>query len=234
MSGESSFHLNALDIGIILASLLLVVVAGLWASRKQSGTARDYFLASGRLPWYIIGAAFVSTSVSSEQIVGTVGQAYKHGMGIANWEWWSWPVYSVLIAVFIPVYPPQPHCHRARASLETVQPGVRPHLQLYDALRLRHHLHGAGPLRGLADVCDDYGVELLRRPLVDGVAGGALYRERRAPVGDVDRRRPVRHARGRRPHTLLCGPSRSTPVDGAPWPQRAPNASTSTGRPTTR
>ena len=104
MTGEASFHLNAIDIAIILGSLLVVVVAGLWASRRQGKTARDYFLASGRMPWYIIGAAFVSTSVSSEQIVGTVGQAYKHGMGIANWEWWSWPIYTVLIAIFIPVY----------------------------------------------------------------------------------------------------------------------------------
>lgn len=104
MSGEAAFHLNAIDIAIILASLLIVVVAGLWASRRQGKTARDYFLASGQLPWYIIGAAFVSTSVSSEQIVGTIGQAYKHGMGIANWEWWSWPVYTVLIVLFIPVY----------------------------------------------------------------------------------------------------------------------------------
>jgi SSS family solute:Na+ symporter len=104
MFGEASFHLNSVDVAIVLGSLLIVVAAGLWASRKQGATARDYFLASGRLPWYIIGAAFVSTSVSSEQIVGTVGQAYEHGMGIANWEWWSWPVYSVLIAVFIPVY----------------------------------------------------------------------------------------------------------------------------------
>ena len=104
MTGEASFGLNALDITIIVTSLLIVVVAGLWASRKQGASARDYFLASGRLPWYIIGSAFVSTSISSEQIVGTVGQAYKHGMGIANWEWWSLPVYTVLIAVFIPIY----------------------------------------------------------------------------------------------------------------------------------
>ncbi|MCC6698570.1 MAG: sodium/solute symporter [Candidatus Hydrogenedentes bacterium] len=104
MTGEASFVLSALDIAIIVASLLIVVVAGLWASRRQGASARDYFLASGRLPWYIIGSAFVSTSISSEQIVGTVGQAYKHGMGIANWEWWSLPVYTVLIAVFIPIY----------------------------------------------------------------------------------------------------------------------------------
>lgn len=99
-----SSPLNAADVIIIVGSLCIVMGVGLWAARRKSATARDYFLASGKLPWWMIGTAFVSTSVSSEQIVGTIGSAYEHGMGIANWEWWSLPCYSVLIAVFIPVY----------------------------------------------------------------------------------------------------------------------------------
>ena len=98
------FALSQLDIGIIIASVVLVVVVGLIAGRNQDKSAKDYFLASGGLPWYIIGAAFVSTSVSSEQIVGTVGAAYKHGMGIANWEWWALPTYTLLLIFFIPLY----------------------------------------------------------------------------------------------------------------------------------
>lgn len=98
------FALNSLDLSIIIASLAIVVAVGFWASRKQDKTARGYFLASGRLPWWIIGSAFVSTSVSSEQIVGTVGATYEHGMGIANWEWCSLPVYTLLMVFFIPVY----------------------------------------------------------------------------------------------------------------------------------
>ena len=98
------FTLNAVDVTIIVVSLVFVVAVGLWASRKQEKTAKGYFLASGKLPWYIIGSAFVSTSVSSEQIVGTVGKAYANGMGIANWEWWSLPPYTLLILIFIPVY----------------------------------------------------------------------------------------------------------------------------------
>ena len=72
-----SFVLSPLDIAIIAASILFSVVVGLWASRHVESTARSFFLASGRMPWWLIGAAFVSTSVSSEQIVGTVGAAYK-------------------------------------------------------------------------------------------------------------------------------------------------------------
>lgn len=99
-----AISLSAADIVIILVSLGIVLGVGIWATRRKISTAQDYFVASGRLPWWMIGTAFVSTSVSSEQIVGTVGIAYEHGMGIANWEWWSLPCYAVLIAIFIPIY----------------------------------------------------------------------------------------------------------------------------------
>jgi SSS family solute:Na+ symporter len=98
------FTLSTLDIAIIIVSLVAVVAVGLWAARKQDKTARGYFLASGKLPWYVIGAAFVSTSVSSEQIVGTVGATYKTGMGVANWEWWIAPTYLLLAVVFVPIW----------------------------------------------------------------------------------------------------------------------------------
>jgi Predicted symporter len=42
--------------------------------------------------------------VSSEQIVGTVGAAYKGGMAIANWEWWCLPTYVLVLVFFIPLY----------------------------------------------------------------------------------------------------------------------------------
>lgn len=99
-----NFALSALDVGIILGELVLVVAIGLWASRAAGKTARGYFLASGRMPWWLIGSAFVATSVSSEQIVGTVGAAYRHGMGITNWEWWCLPTYILMMVFFIPLY----------------------------------------------------------------------------------------------------------------------------------
>ena len=99
-----NFELSLVDTLIIIGSVLFVVVVGLTATQKQDKTAKGYFLASGKLQWWIIGAAFVSTSVSSEQIVGTVGAAYRHGMGIGNWEWFSLPVSTLTIVFFIPIY----------------------------------------------------------------------------------------------------------------------------------
>jgi SSS family solute:Na+ symporter len=71
----SNFALSSLDLAIIVASVVFSVGVGFWASHRVEKTTRGFFLASGKMPWWLIGAAFVSTSVSSEQIVGTVGAA---------------------------------------------------------------------------------------------------------------------------------------------------------------
>src|SRR5213083_1509407 len=98
------YALTPLDTAIIIAEILLVVGVGLWASRGVEQTSRGYFLASGKMPWWLIGAAFVSTSISSEQIVGTTGAAYKGSMAVANWEWWCLPTYVLMLVFFIPLY----------------------------------------------------------------------------------------------------------------------------------
>ncbi|MEW5979338.1 MAG: sodium/solute symporter [Acidobacteriota bacterium] len=96
--------LSGADIVVILGSLVLVLWIGLWSARHQDKTARGYFLASDKLPWWLIGTSMVATSVSSEQIVGTVGASYVHGMGVANWEWFTLPVYTLTMFFFVPMY----------------------------------------------------------------------------------------------------------------------------------
>jgi SSS family solute:Na+ symporter len=56
------------------------------------------------MPWWLIGTAFVATGISSEQMIGTVGATYKYGMGIANWEWFGLPGYTLVLLFFIPIY----------------------------------------------------------------------------------------------------------------------------------
>lgn len=96
--------LTAIDILIILASMVLVVGVGVFAGRKKSDTAHGYFLGGNKMPWWLIGTAFVATGISSEQMIGTVGAAYQHGLGIANWEWFGLPCYALALTIFIPIY----------------------------------------------------------------------------------------------------------------------------------
>lgn len=96
--------LTLADIVVIVASLVVVVAVGLGSARGRGPTLAGYFLASRKLPWWLIGPSMVATSVSSEQIVGTIGASYTHGMGVSNWEWFALPVYTLTIVVFIPIY----------------------------------------------------------------------------------------------------------------------------------
>src|ERR1700754_2903851 len=99
----NKFNLSLLDIIIIVGVTLIVVLIGLIAARNVKKTTKGYFLASGNMPWYLIGAAFVSTAATSEAMIGTTGATYKSGMGIANWEWWALPTYSLTMVFFIPM-----------------------------------------------------------------------------------------------------------------------------------
>jgi len=94
--------LSLLDLVVVALSLLIVVAVGFVTSRKGSETSEGYFLAGRTLPWWMIGLSFVATSVSSEQMVGTVGVTYTSGMGIANWEWFAL-AYIPLMVFFLPV-----------------------------------------------------------------------------------------------------------------------------------
>lgn len=96
--------LTTIDVVIILVSMAVVIGVGVIAGRNRSDSAHGYFLGGNRMPWWLIGTAFVATGISSEQMVGTVGITYLHGMGIANWEWFFLPIYSLMLIVFIPIY----------------------------------------------------------------------------------------------------------------------------------
>ena len=96
--------LSVIDLIILVGSLVVVLITGLLSNRKKNESADSYFLAMGRMPWWLIGTAFVATSVSSEQIVGTVGRAYEDGMKITNMEWFTLPIYTLVIVFFIPIY----------------------------------------------------------------------------------------------------------------------------------
>lgn len=85
------------------AYLVTVTAVGLWAGRhKRSG--QDYFLAGRRIPWFVIGTSLVASSISSDQFIGSVGYTYKVGLVAANWEWVAFPMYTMFIFLFLPLY----------------------------------------------------------------------------------------------------------------------------------
>src|SRR5436190_1334193 len=101
---SDAVHLNAYDLTVFAAYMLVTVGVGLWAARGMRSKAKQYFLGDKAMPWYVVGASMVSTNISSEHFIANVGAAYNHGMAPATGGWNAWITYSLLIWIFLPYY----------------------------------------------------------------------------------------------------------------------------------
>lgn len=93
------------DFAIFFVYFVVVIALGIYASRKSSGTKRDYFLAGDKLPWWMIGGSIVASNLSSHQFVGMTGAAYDRGFVAITAEWGAVLLgLNVLLWIFLPFY----------------------------------------------------------------------------------------------------------------------------------
>lgn len=97
-------RIGRVDTIIFISYFVVLTFIGFWSGRKKKESAEDFFLAGGKLSWYVIGFAIIAAGISSEQFLGTVGFAFSHGLSVANWEWLNGPSILILILIFIPFY----------------------------------------------------------------------------------------------------------------------------------
>ncbi len=75
------------------------------ATRKDNqNTSTGYFLAGRSLPWIVVGCSLLLTNLSTEQLVGLNGGAFKNGMQVMAWEVWSSIAIVLMALVFLPRY----------------------------------------------------------------------------------------------------------------------------------
>jgi len=90
--------IGAIDTGIILIYLALMVVLGLYANRKQV-SVEDYFVASGRIGTLSIACLWLAGWVGGASILGGAANAYKFGIS-AGWYLASMALGCLLFGVF--------------------------------------------------------------------------------------------------------------------------------------
>jgi len=93
-------QIHYIDLGIILAYLVIVVGIGFVYSRKAGKDMDAYFLGGKTLPWYLLGIANAS---SMFDITGTMWLVYiifVYGLKGA-WLPWLWPTFN---QVFLMIY----------------------------------------------------------------------------------------------------------------------------------
>ena len=84
---QSGFE--TIDVIIAIAYVVLLVSLSLFISRDREGrekNTKDYFLAGNTLTWWAVGASLIAANISAEQLIGTSGSGYAHGISIAAYE----------------------------------------------------------------------------------------------------------------------------------------------------
>src|SRR6478609_8650982 len=99
-----AIRLNAVDLTVFAAYMLLAVALGFLVSRRGRASAKAYFLGGKTLPWYVVATSMVAADVSAEHFIANAGVAYRYGIVPATGSWNTWIIYSLFIWIFLPYY----------------------------------------------------------------------------------------------------------------------------------
>ena len=94
---------NTLDLVVIILFFLSMLVIGI-LSYFRSKNSEDYFVAGGKLPWWLAGISHHVSGHSGAVFVAYAAVAYTHGFTM--YMWWAFPVAIVITATakIFPVY----------------------------------------------------------------------------------------------------------------------------------
>ena len=97
-------RLNAVDLAVFAAYMVISVALGFLVSRRGRTSSRAYFLGGKTLPWYVVATSMVAADVSAEHFLANAGVAYRYGIVPATGSWNTWIIYSLFLWIFLPYY----------------------------------------------------------------------------------------------------------------------------------
>jgi len=80
-------NLTALDWGIVILVLLVILLIGIWARRRASKDSSAYFLGGRNMPWWLLGTSMVATTFATDTPNLVTGLVREQGVA-GNWAWW--------------------------------------------------------------------------------------------------------------------------------------------------
>lgn len=95
--------LSPLDFTIFFGSLILVMIIGLWAGRKEE-SAQDFYLAGKDARWWGVAGSIFGSNVSANHIVGMMGVGFSLGFVESHFEITAIAGLLLLCYFFLPVY----------------------------------------------------------------------------------------------------------------------------------
>ncbi len=91
--------LEAIDWGIIVAFLAIIVLIGILASRQAGKSSENFFLGGRTMPWWLLGVSMVACTFSCDTPNLVTGFVREGGVA-ANWAWWAFLI-TGMVTVFI-------------------------------------------------------------------------------------------------------------------------------------
>lgn len=96
--------MQVLDWIVLSATLLFIVLFGVYKTRKSSRNVEDFIKGGSESKWWTIGLSVMATQASAITFLSAPGQAFNDGMGFVQF-YFGLPIAMVIICmVFIPIY----------------------------------------------------------------------------------------------------------------------------------
>lgn len=92
-------RLASADWAIVVLSLIVTLVVGLWAARRAGRDTTEYFLSGREMPWWLLGVSMVATTFSTDTPNLVTDIVRQNGVA-GNWVWWAF-LLTGMLTVFI-------------------------------------------------------------------------------------------------------------------------------------
>lgn len=91
--------LSALDWSFVIGFFIISLGIGIWTARSGNKDADDYFTASGKMPWWLLGVSMVATTFSTDTPNLVTDIVRQNGVS-GNWAWWAF-LLTGMLTVFV-------------------------------------------------------------------------------------------------------------------------------------
>jgi solute:Na+ symporter, SSS family len=101
LSGAALQWLQPIDWVVVMLYAGGLIIFGIALSRRRFAPV-DYFLASRKSTWPVIGLSLFATNISSAALVGLTGGAYATGIAVFDYEWSATIILVFFCALLLP------------------------------------------------------------------------------------------------------------------------------------
>jgi len=91
---------RALDWGVVVVYLVGTLVLGLWVARRGASSLTEFFVGGRAIPWWLAATSMAATTFNVDTPLYVAGRVARDGVA-GNWEWWSFALMHVLVAVVL-------------------------------------------------------------------------------------------------------------------------------------